>query len=496
MAKDTESAAAALNTGFFGHPAGLSTLFFVELWERFSYYGMRAILILFMTAGKSTGGLGLDVMTAGAIYGMYTSGVYMLSLPGGWIADRILGQRRAVLLGGILISVGQFLLAAPWTGTFYGGLLVIVLGVGLLKPNASTIVGKLYSEGDLRRDAGFSIFYMGINTGAFVSPLIVGWVGQRIDWRLGFALAGIGMAAGLVQYSLGGKRLGDAGLHPVAPANDAEGARQKRLLWNGLAGLAALIAAVGWAGFAGWITPVGIANVFGVLLLATVAGSFGWMIFGGDWTPVERKRIVVTFVLFLAASLFWSEFEQAGSTLNLFADRSTRNEILGFSFPASWLQSVNALFIIVFAPVFAWIWLKLGRRDPSSPAKFSLGLLTLGLGFAVLAVGAVLASNGVKVSPMWLVATYLLHTVGELCLSPVGLSAMTKLAPVRVAGLMMGMWFLSNSTGNYLGGRLASYYEAFPVPVLFGVVAAVGIGAGLVMALLTPAIKRLMGGVK
>lgn len=496
MARNTGSAAAALNTGFFGHPAGLSTLFFIELWERFSYYGMRAILILFMTASKANGGLGLDVMTAGAIYGMYTSAVYMLSLPGGWIADRVLGQRRAVLLGGILISLGQFCLAAPWAGTFYFGLLVIVFGVGLLKPNASTIVGKLYAEGDLRRDAGFSIFYMGINTGAFVSPLIVGWVGQRVDWHLGFALAGVGMVTGVIQYSLSGKRMGDVGLYPVPPSNAEEAAAQTRQLRYGLTGLAVLLVAVGFAAFSGWITPVGIANVFGILLLATVAGSFGWMIFGGGWTPVERKRIIVTFVLFLAASLFWSEFEQAGSTLNLFADRSTRNEILGFSFPASWLQSVNALFIIVFAPVFAWLWMKLGKRDPSSPAKFSLGLITLGLGFAVLAAGAVVSSSGVKVSPMWLIVCYLLHTVGELCLSPVGLSAMTKLAPVRVAGLMMGMWFLSNSAGNYLGGRLASFYESFPLPMLFAVVAAFGIGAGLIMAMLTPTIKRLMGGVK
>ena len=491
-----ESPGAPPATGFFGHPAGLSTLFFTELWERFSYYGMRAILILFMTASKATGGLGLDVVTAGAVYGMYTSGVYMLSLPGGWLADRILGQRKTVFLGGSLIAAGQFLLALPLPWTFYLGLVVIVFGTGMLKPNASTIVGKLYQPGDQRRDAGFSIFYMGINTGAFISPLIVGWVGQRINWHWGFALAGVGMLVGLAQYTLGAKRMGDAGLYPVAPRDAAEAARQKRFLVAGALALAGLAIVIGALALAGVLTPVRIADLFGVLLLVTVAGSFGSMIFSPGWTPVERKRIIVTFVMFLAASLFWSEFEQAGSTLNLFADRSTRNEILGFSFPASWMQSVQALFIIIFAPVFAWLWLKLGRRDPSSPVKFSLGLLFVGASFALMSVAAVLAGTGTRVSPLWLTATYLLHTFGELCLSPVGLSAMTKLAPARVAGLVMGMWFLSNATGNYLGGRLASFYESFPLPHLFGLVAAMGVAAGLVMFALTPLIRKLMGGVK
>jgi POT family proton-dependent oligopeptide transporter len=304
------------------------------------------------------------------------------------------------------------------------------------------------------------------------------------------------MLVGLVQYTLGAKRMGDAGLYPVPAANEAEAAKQKRLLLTGILSIAGLAIVFGLLALAGVVTPVRIANIFGVLLLATVVGSFGSMIFSPDWTPVERKRIIVTFVMFLAASLFWSEFEQAGSTLNLFADRSTRNEILGFSFPASWLQSVQALFIIIFAPIFAWLWLKLGRRDPSSPVKFSLGLIFVGVSFALMAAAAILASNGTLVSPMWLIVTYLLHTFGELCLSPVGLSAMTKLAPARVAGLVMGMWFLSNATGNYLGGRLASFYESFPLPNLFGLVAVTGIAAGFVMFAMTPLIKRLMGGVK
>lgn len=499
MANDTASDLAAGNspsgapsTGFFGHPAGLSTLFFTELWERFSYYGMRAILILFMTAGPAAGGLGLSVATAGAIYGMYASGVYMLSLPGGWIADRIVGQRRAVFIGGCLITLGQFCLAVPMRETFYVGLLIIVLGTGLLKPNISTMVGQIYAPGDHRRDAGFSIFYMGINIGALVAPLIVGYVGQWVDWHIAFALAGFGMIIGLIQYSLGGKRLGTAGLYPVKPPTSGN-MKSLALILTLLALVIGLTAA---AAAAGWVTVVGIANAFGVILLLTVVIFFGWLMISGSWTREERKRLAVVIVLFVAASLFWSAFEQAGSTLNLFADRSTRNSILGIPYPASWLQSVNAMFIVALAPVFAWLWVKLKDRNPSSPTKFVLGLIAMGLGFAILACGALLAAGGERVSPMWLIATYLLHTVGELCLSPVGLSTVTKLAPVRVAGLIMGMWFLSNSVGNYLGGRLASFYESFPVYGLFGAVAVFSLATGLVLALLVPTTKRMMGGVR
>jgi len=486
-----------LERSFFGHPRGLATLFFTELWERFSYYGMRAILILFMTASAATGGLGLDVAVAGAIYGLYTSGVYMMSLPGGWVADRILGQRRAVLVGGVLIALGQFCLAVPGPpALFYSGLLIIVLGTGLLKPNISTMVGQLYAPGDPRRDAGFSIFYMGINLGAFFAPLVVGWVGQRVDWHLAFALAGIGMTLGLIQYAAGGKALGNAGLRPVEPRTPEEKQVWHRQFRYGLAGLAAVLALVAALGLSGAASTVGIANGFGAALLILVAALFGWLFFAADWSPVERKRLVVVGVLFLAASLFWSAFEQAGSTLNLFAQRATRTRIFGFDFPASWLQSVNALFIILLAPVFAWLWVRLGRREPGSPAKFSLGLISLGAGFAVLALGATYTLGGEQVSPMWLIVTYLLHTIGELCLSPVGLSAMTKLAPVRVAGLMMGVWFMSNAVGNYIGGRLASFYEALPLPALFGVIAAFAIGAGLILAVFVRPMNRLMGGVK
>jgi len=480
---------------FFGHPRGLSTLFFTEMWERFSYYGMRALLILFMTAPVAAGGLGFDTGVAGAVYGLYTSMVYMTSLPGGWIADRLIGQRRAVLYGGILIACGHFSMAFPSVATFYLGLALIVLGTGLLKGNVSVIVGQLYGANDQRRDAGFSIFYMGINLGAFIAPLVCGYLGQRVNWHMGFATAGIGMVFGLAQYVAGGKYLGEAGLHPAPSASPAAAARLRTRvqLVGGLAAVAFVVVTSGLYTGTLPITAKQIADAAGYLLLALVLVLFAWMFFAGDWTPAERRRLFAIGVLFVASAIFWSEFEQAGSTLNLFGDRATRTEILGWSFPSSYFQSLQPLFIITFAPVFAWIWLRMGSREPSSPAKFGVGLLLVGAGFAVLVVAATLAESGVKVAPYWLIVTYLLHTFGELSLSPVGLSATTKLAPARVGGLMMGLWFLGISVGNFIGGRLASLYGSMPLPTLFGAVAGVGIAAGLVLFLLTPSIKRLMG---
>ena len=482
---------------FFGHPRGLATLFFTEMWERFSFYGMRALLILFMVASVEKGGLGFDVGKSGAIYGLYTALVYLVSLPGGWIADRLLGQRRAVLYGGIVIALGHFSMAIPGLTTFYLGLALIVVGTGLLKPNISTMVGQLYGPNDHRRDAGFSIFYMGINIGAFLSPLACGYVGEKINWHWGFGLAGIGMTLGLIQYVLGGKYLGEAGLYP-APCENAEVlARQKRTLWIGLFATAAVLGTLGLLSVTGaiHITPEGIANLVGLLLIVLVVSVFGFLLGSGEWTPVEKKRFLAIGVLFLASALFWSAFEQAGSTLNLFAERSTDRHLFGYAYPASWFQAINALLIIGFAPVFAWLWVRLGPREPSSPAKFSWGLLFVGLGFVVMMVAALRAASGAQVSSAWLWLTYLLHTIGELCLSPVGLSAFTKLAPTRVAGFMMGVWFLSTSIGDYIGGRMASLYESWALPSLFGAVAAFCIVLGLALALFVKPMKKLMGGV-
>ncbi len=484
------------DTRFFGHPRGLSTLFFTEMWERFSYYGTRANLIYFMTAAEANGGLGFDVVKASAVYGLYASMVYLFSLPGGWIADRFLGQRKAVLWGGILIALGNLGLAFHSLMTFYGGLGLIVLGTGLLKPNVSAIVGQLYSQGDQRRDAGFSIFYMGINLGAFLAPLICSYLAQNFSWHFGFAAAAAGMGVGLVQYKLDGHHLADAGLHPVKAESADGAARDRRYLYVGL-GLGALVVAlVVGLSMAGIVTVEGINKSFGLVLLAVVVVAFSWLILFTDWTPVERKRLIAIFGLFLASTAFWSVFEQAGSTLSLFAQRNTNNVIFGFNYPPGWFQSMNSIFIVSFAPVFAWLWLRLGSRDPSSPTKFAIGLFFAAAGFAVLIPPASASAGGALVSPLWLTVTYLCHTFGELCLSPVGLSAMTKLAPDRIAGLTMGLWFLSISIGNYLGARVSSMYESLPLNQLFTVVAGFAIVAAVVLAVLIRPINKLMGGVR
>ncbi len=483
----------SLDTSFFGHPRGLATLFFTEMWERFSYYGMRALLILFMTASTDKGGLGFNVAKAGAIYGFYTAMVWLLSLPGGWVADRIIGQRRAVLYGGILIACGQFCLVSPSLWIFYSGLGLLILGTGLLKPNVSTIVGQLYAPGDPRRDSGFSIFYMGINIGA-LSPLVCSWIGERVSYRLGFGLAGIGMVAGLIQYVLGGRHLGSAGLYPVVPENMEVDRRQKRKASLGAVVGIALLGLVGVLAATGKVelTAESISNGLGVVLVIVSVAVFSWLLLGRGWSPTERKRSAAILVLFLASIVFWSAYEQAGSSLNLFAERNTNRNVLGFEFPAGWFQWVQPLFLVALAPLFAWLWLALRKREPSSPTKFSLGLLLVGLGFLIL----VPAASGAMVSPWWLTGTYFLHTLGELCLSPVGLSAMTKLAPVRVAGFMMGLWFVSISIGDYFAGKAASLYESMPLPTLFGTVAAFAVGGAVVLVLLIRPTVRLMSGVK
>jgi POT family proton-dependent oligopeptide transporter len=480
------------DSSFFGHPRGLSTLFFTELWERFSYYGMRALLILFMIAPVRQAGLGFPISKAGAIYGLYTAMVYLLSLPGGWLADQFLGQRRAVLYGGILIAAGHFCLALPRLPAFYSGLTLIVFGTGLLKPNVSTMVGQLYREHDHRRDGGFSIFYMGINIGALVAPLICGYLGEKVNWHYGFAMAGVGMTIGLLQYVVGGRRnLGPIGLHPVSQ-DAVTAARQAGWLKIAAAVTAAAVALIVILDFSGVlrVTPERVASAGGFMLIAITVLFFGSLFLFGNWSPVERKRLLAVVVLFIAAAAFWANYEQAGSTLNLFAKRNTRLTLLGFAYPASWFQSLNSLFILILAPFFAWLWNKLGSRDPSSPAKFAGGLLFVALGFLVL----VPVSGGGRVSPIWLVLCYFLQTVGELLLSPVGLSAMTKLAPARIVSLTMGAWFLADSVGNYIGGLWASAYESFPLPMLFGLVGLVSLFVGAILLAFLRPIKNLMSG--
>lgn len=493
----------ATNVGgktFFGHPQGLSTLFFTEMWERFSYYGMRALLVLFMVdqIGKPNAGMGLDAATAAAIYGIYTGMVYLVALPGGWIADRVIGQRKAVLYGGIVIAAGHFSMAVPTTTMFYLGLVLIVIGTGLLKPNISAMVADLYPEGGARRDAGFTIFYMGINIGAFTAPLICSYLGEKINWHYGFGAAGVGMTLGIIQYIVGWKRLGDAG---EFRGEHAAMLQDKKKMHVGLAFGLVLAAAVAFLIYNGILTPAVMAQALTVIILSIAALFLISMAFFSGLGSVEQKRVGVIAILFLAAALFWSGFEQAGSSLNLFAERLTDLNVFGWEMPAGWLQSANALFIIAFAPVFASLWVTLSARgkEPTSPSKFALGLVLLGLGFLVMVPAAVRTGydgeSGMPVGVQWLLITYLLHTFGELCLSPVGLSTMTKLSPKRFVGQVMGIWFMATSLGNVIGGQVAGLFDSLPLPQIFGAVASTTAGLGLLLLVFTKPIQKWMGGI-
>lgn len=488
------------NGGIGGHPRGLTTLFFTEMWERFSYYGMRALLVLYMTTAVASGGLGFDDKTAASIYGAYTGSVYLMSIPGGWIADNLLGTRRSVLIGGIIIALGHYAMVVPSIYTFYLGLILIVIGTGLLKPNVSAVVGSLYSADDERRDAGFSVFYMGINLGAFIAPLICSYLGEKVDWHLGFGMAGLGMTLGLVQYVVGGKQLAHVGNAPVLTPAEWRKNLGRGALFILICGMAVLFL---------WFGPEPVRRAKMVILVAVVTIFLAWL-FRSYLKPEERRPVGVIVILFFFSILFWASFEQAGSSFNLFADRFTdrslspallallpeflRRQVVD-GFPAGWYQSVNSIFLIALAPVFSWLWLKLGRRQPSSPAKFAIGLFFTGLGAVVLVVAALgLGESGDKVGPSWLLWVYLMQTIGELCLSPVGLSTTTKLAPARLTGLMMGVWFLSISFGNFFAGEIAGEFGSGEAMInLFTKVAGIPMAAALLLLLLIPSIKKMMG---
>ncbi len=424
-----------MRDAWLGHPRGLSVLFFTEMWERFSYYGMRALLLLFMVAPVANGGLGFPSHRAATIYGLYTMAVYALSIPGGWFADRVIGHYRSVLCGGVLITLGHFSMAIPSLQTFALGLTLIVLGTGMLKPNVSTMVGFLYKPDDVRRDSGFSLFYMGINLGAMTAPIVCGFLGQKLNWHFGFAAAGFGMLIGLTQYILGRKHLPES-----APMRDRP-----------------------------------IDDVAHAPLTAS------------DW-----RRIGAICILFVFALVFWSVFEQAGSTLTLFADHHTRLSIFGWTFPSSWFQSEQPLFVIALAPLFAWLWVRLGKREPSSATKFTLGLALVAIGFLIIVPAARVAeTQHTRVSPMWLTLLYFVHTLGELCLSPVGLSLVTKISPKKVVGLMMGCWFLAASLGNFFAGWIAGFADRYPLYRIFTIdflLAAVG---AIVLAMLIRPLRSL-----
>jgi POT family proton-dependent oligopeptide transporter len=488
----------------FGHPRGLITLFFTEMWERLSYYGMRALLVLFMTDQVMNSGMGMTDRTATAIYGIYTAAVYLVALPGGWIADRLMGAQRAVFIGGVIIMSGHFVLAIPSVYAFFLGLLLVVLGTGLLKPNVSAIVGELYPPGDPRRDGGFTIFYMGINVGALLGPLVCGTLGQspNFGWHYGFAAAGVGMMFGVIQFWATRGYLGQAGLHPASSGDAVRDAEKRRKGWIGVWISMAAVVVVVALGFSGKLTfdPVRIAQQTTALIVVMAIAYFAYLLLFAGLDTAEKKRVVVIIALFFGAAMFWSGFEQAGSSLNIFADRYTILDVASFAIPSTWFQSLNPAFIIIFAPVYAWMWVALARRslNPSIPMKFGLGLVTLALGFLIMAGASKIVAAGHQAFPTWLFFTYLFHTLGELALSPVGLSATTKLAPKRFVGQMMGIWFLGAALGNVVAGLIAGEFDAENINAMpaqyLQIVLTTG-GAGLLFLIFTKPLKRLTSGV-
>jgi proton-dependent oligopeptide transporter, POT family len=499
---ETPAAIRALtdDRSFFGHPKGLSTLFFTEMWERFSYYGIRPLLILFMTAALLDGGFAFDRQTAAAIVGIYAACVYLASLPGGWIADRWLGLQRSIWYGGVFIAAGHIAIALSAIfaqSVFFIGLILIVIGTGLLKPNISAIVGDLYPEGGSRRDAGFSIFYMGINIGALAAPLLTGYLGERVGWHYGFGVAGLGMIIGLIQYrAMVQRTLGPIGTQPAADI-----AEQRKVRTASLIGLA-VIGAVVMLTVTGIVTinAVAVAESMTMVILTLALAYFAYVFLLGGLNREEKKRIGVIVVLFLFATVFWSAFEQAPTSLNLFARDFTDRMLFGWEVPTLWLQSANSFFVITLAPVFAAIWIALGRRnmDPSSPAKFAAGLFFAGLGFLIMVAAAnrvIAGGPDMRVSMLWLVASYFLQTLGELSLSPVGLSSMTKLAPRKFVGQMMGVWFMAAALGNLIAGLVGGNVDPEnleQMPILFQRTAMSLFVATLVLGLLIVPIRRMM----
>ena len=485
-------------TDFLGHPKGLFVCFATEMWERFSYYGMRALLILYLTKHWE-----FTDATSYLIYGAYTSLVYIMPVFGGMLADQILGSKKAVTYGAILLVFGHLGMTVESNEQiFYLSLALIVSGVGFLKPNISTMVGALYEEGDPRRDSGFTIFYMGINIGAFTATLLCGYLGEQVGWAYGFGAAGIGMLFGLIIFLWGQKYL--EGL--------AEPPSNKYLQkMNG-------ISYESWAYISGiFMVLVTWFLVQNSQLVGQLLGGFG-AIFIGAWllyalfrcAPDERDRLIVVGILILFSLIFWALFEQAGSSLNILTDRGVNRVIFGWEVPASMFQSLNAGFIFTIAPLFAMLWIALAKRnmEPSTPIKFSIGIIFVGLGFLALVYG-MRSSEGLQTGVFWIILIYLLHTLGELCLSPVGLSSVTKLSPQRIVGFMMGMWFFASAAGNYVAGLIAratasessgvsnDVFDLIQKQSFMDVYTDVGlmaIGCGIFLAILTPILKKLMHG--
>jgi len=508
------SAAPTNDRAFFGHPKGLGLLFTTEMWERFSYYGLRPLLVLFMAAALQQGGFGFERTQASAIVGIYAASVYLASLPGGWIADRWLGLRRAILTGAVFITAGHLAIGLSGFANaslgkifFFLGLVLIVCGTGLLKPNISAIVGDLYPEGGARRDAGFSIFYMGINSGSFLGQLVTGYLGEKIGYHWGFGAAGVGMAFGLLSFWIGApKLLGTLGLDIVRDPDPVVQRKResfvKTATFTGL-GVLALVFVLAASGTV-TLNPLAIGGAMTVVLVSIAVAFFAYLFTFGGLSSEEKKRSAVIFVLFVFAAIFWAAFEQAPTSLQLFAKDFTERQMFGMQIPATWFQSVNSLFIIIFSPIFAALWVMMAKRglEISSPAKFALGLAFAGGGFLIMLFAAndVVASGGkTLVSPWWLTISYLLQTFGELCVSPVGLSSMTKLAPRKYVGQMMGIWFLAASVGNLVAGLVGGRVDPTKLeqtPIVFSATAiALFVSTAILVAMIVP-IRKMMAGVK
>ncbi|AZS86836.1 oligopeptide:H+ symporter [Streptomyces griseoviridis] len=477
---------------FFGHPRGLATLFMTEMWERFSYYGMRALLPLYLVA---PGGLHLSAATATAIYSVYLSLVYLLALPGGWFADRVLGPRRTVAVAGAVIMLGHLTLALPYAGSFYAGLGLVAIGSGLLKANISTMVGHLYDgPDDPRRDGGFTVFYIGINVGAFVAPLTIGTVGENVNWHLGFALAAVGMALGLAQFLLGGRYLSPRSDVVPTPMSQAEKAStlRKSALWAAVALVFYTVVGVSGHYTLNWVmVPI---TVAGLVIPVVVLGRIK-----RDRTldRAERSKMSAYIWFFVAAAVFWMIYDQGGSTLSIFADSSAKNSVLGWGFPVSWYQSVNPVLIMALAPVFAALWLALARRgkEPSTATKFAFGLILVGLSFFLFLAPLAIADGGHKAAALWLVAIYFVQTVGELMLSPVGLSVTTKMAPAKYASQMMGVWFLAVTAGDATTGLLSIAGVDLNKTGVVALEAVLAVAAGIAVWMYRKRVKALMGDV-
>ena len=481
-------------SGFFGRyfaglPKGLPTLFTSELWERFCFYGARALLVFALTSQYE-----FSEAEAGKVYGVYTAFVYATAILGGWVADRVLGFRRSILVGGLIMAAGEFLLFVPSQQVFFYGLALIITGNGLFKPNISSIVGKLYAPGDKKRDQGFVIFYQGINLGAFIAPLICGWLGERIDFRVGFLAAGIGMLIGVFTFWRGLSKLEDVGLPPAGREGSAS-------IIQVVIGAAALSGAVFFLLREDEAMLYVLSILFGTVMLILLAAAF-------RRGKVERDRLIGLLILLFANAFFWALFEQAGSSLNFFAKNWTDRVVFGWEVPASWFQSINAVAIVTLAPVFVWLWRWLDRKnmDPSIPIKFGMGIVPLGLGFGALLLGISLTGEGQKTHLIWITALYVLHTCGELCLSPVGLSAVTKLAPPSMAGMVMGAWFLSIAVGNFAAGQVAAMVgsgesgegiaTAQGYVDVYGPAMWASFGVGAFFLLIGPLVNKLLHGVR